>query len=133
MKKIISVFLTLLLLVSSVVFSQAMPGKKESDEPIVIKLVNSDFCSGRVYLTDSDTFSTPNYLGRISPGYITKLRVRAPHPSRTYALVVTSGGRVTHSVILESTLEPGDKIEWDLAYNLFSWEPMKSDKAKSDK
>ncbi len=131
MKKNISVFLTLLLLVGSVVFSQAMPKKKESDEPIVIKLVNSDFCSGRVYLTD--TFSTPYYLGRISPGYITKLRIRAPHPSRTYALVVTSGGRVTHSVILESLLEPGDKIEWDLAYNLFSWEPMKSDKPKSDK
>ncbi len=68
MKKIISVFLTLLLLVGSVVSSQAMPDKKESDEPVVIKLVNSDFCSGRVYLTD--TFSTSYYLGRISPGIL---------------------------------------------------------------
>ncbi len=131
MKKNISVFLTLLLLVGSVVFSQAMPKKKESDEPIVIKLVNSDFCSGRVYLTD--TFSTPYYLGRIGPGYITKLTVRAPHPNLTYTLVVTSGGRVTHAAILENTLEPGDRIEWDLVYNQFSWEPMKSDKSKTDK
>ena len=131
MKKIISLFLTSLLLTGSVVSTQAMPEKKKSDEPIVIKLINSDFCRGRVYLTD--TFSTPYYLGRIGPGYITKLKVRAPLPNLTYTLVVTSGGRVTHAAILENTLEPGDRIEWDLAYNQFSWEPMKSDKSKSDK
>ena len=128
MTKIISVFLTSLLLTGSV---QAMPEKKKSDEPIVIKLINSDFSSGRVYLTD--TFSAPYYLGRINPGLITKLKVRTPLPNLTYTLVVTLGGRVTHAAILENTLEPGDMIEWDLVYNQFSWEPMKSDKSKSDK
>ncbi len=131
MKKIISVFLTSLLLTGSVVSTQAMPEKKKSDEPIVIKLINSDFSSGRVYLTD--TFSAPYYLGRINPGLITTLKVRAPLPNLTYTLVVTLGGRVTHAAILENTLEPGDMIEWDLAYNQFSWKPMKSDKSKSDK
>ena len=131
MKRNISVLLTIVLLLGSVLLSQAKPEKKESDEPIIIKLINSDFYSGRAYLTD--TFSTPYYLGRISPAYITKLKVRAPNPSLTYTLVLTSGGRVTHAVVLESLLEAGDKIEWDLAYDLFTWEPKKSDKLKSDK
>lgn len=131
MKKIITLLLTLLLLVGGVVFSQTKPEKKKSEEPITIKLINWDFRSGYIYLTD--TFSTPYYFRRISPAYITELRIPAPLPKQTYALVVTLDRGVTNTVILENTLEPGDKIEWDLAYNLFSWEPMKTDKTKSGK
>ncbi|MFQ5674678.1 MAG: hypothetical protein ACE5G1_02175 [bacterium] len=123
MKKIISVSLVFLLTMGLLtsIGAESKDKDKKSDEPIVIKLINPDFGHGRLYLTD--TFSTPYYLGRINPGHITYIKFPTPFPSRKYTLVVTSGGRVTHAAKLEYELEAGDRIEWDLAYNLFSWQP----------
>lgn len=119
MKKIIAVSLVFLLSMGLLTSMLAESKDKKSNEPVVMKLINSDFDQGHVYLTD--TFSTPYYLGRINPGLVTYLKFPVPFPSRKYTLVVTFGGRVTHAAKLEYELKAGDRIDWDLTYNLFSW------------